>query len=119
MTKTTELAHYLDKPISETSQQLAEWLTERTGYPADPRTVALVQSLHSVWQKSPEHRQEMVQAKIARAVTVQEKAARAAAKAAEPKPAKVAASKPVVKPVVKPAAARPRRVAQKTVAVKA
>jgi hypothetical protein len=95
---TPDLGRYVEKPISETSQHLADWLTTNTGYAVDERTVSLVQDLHGAWQKGPEN-QKRIAERAAKAVAQRaEREQRAAAKLtkqtviAESKPAPATAA---------------------------
>jgi len=57
---------YKDKPVTATMAHATEWLSEKTGYQLDERSVAIAVTLYHDFQASPENRQAKADRKAAR-----------------------------------------------------
>lgn len=84
-----QFANYAEKAVPPRIQELADWLTEQTGYEVDVRSVYLGSSLRSAFQKSDENQARMAQ-RAEEIVAEREERERARAERAEAKAAREA-----------------------------
>lgn len=54
---------YLEKEPTPTQELACEWMSERTGYDLDPKTVQITLSLYGRFQKSEENREHLAERK--------------------------------------------------------
>lgn len=123
-----ELAAYAEKDPTELQEMFADWLSTKTGYDVDVKSVALATSLRGAYQKSPENQDHLAARREAAELRVAEREKRAAErenKAKAPAPAKKAATAPAKKtaaasaPATKVAPPKRRRPAAAKAAVPA
>lgn len=89
-----ELADYAEKDPTELQEMFADWLSTKTGYDVDVKSVALATSLRGAYQKSPENQDHLAARREAAEQRVADREKRAEereAKAKAPAPAKKAA----------------------------
>lgn len=60
-TEEIDLTTYVDKEVTPVAQAYTEWLSDRTGYNADERTVALAMALRRKFQHDEESRERIAE----------------------------------------------------------
>lgn len=105
-----EFARYVEQEPTSMQEFFADWLTQKTGYKVDVRSVILGSLLRGKFQKSAENQARLAENAAAREAEAEEREARRAARAekkAEREAAskeKAAAPKKAAKPAAKKAA---------------